>query len=86
MNVYKFKIELSAWFAKTVLSVVSAIAFGEVIASGATGHVYPIRLRWLADNEILIVTAFVMAVGFMWFCYWKGFRILRADNRYGERR
>jgi len=86
MNAYKFKIELSAWFAKTVLSVASAMAFGEVFAPGTTGHVYPTHLRWLAEHEILIVAAFIAAVGFMWFCYWKGFRILRTDKRYAGTR
>lgn len=85
MNWYRFKIELSAWFTKTVLATFSALVFLQLFVVKGYSHDYPLGLRWVAEHEWAVVTAFVAATGFMWFCCWKAFRIFRADKRYGER-
>lgn len=85
MNRYKFKIELSAWFTKTVLAVFTSFVVLQLFIPSAQTHAYPLELRWIAEHEWIVVSAFLAATGFTWLCYWKAFRILRADKRYGER-
>jgi hypothetical protein len=84
MNGYKFRIELSAWFAKTVLAVFSAFVLLQLLMYGDSVRAYPTGMRWVAEHESVIIAGFIAATGFVWFCYWKAFRILRADKRYGK--
>lgn len=85
MNWYKFRIELSAWSARTALAVLSAVVFLQLFADSSSTRSYPEGLRSVAEHEWMIVSTVLAATGFTWFCYWKAFRILRADKRYGER-
>jgi protein-S-isoprenylcysteine O-methyltransferase Ste14 len=85
VNVYRFKIELSAWFAKTVLAVLSTVVFLQLFADSSSTRSYPVSLRLVAEHEWLIVSTVLAVTGFVWFCYWKVFRILRTDKRYGAR-
>jgi len=85
MNGYKFRIELSAWFAKTILAVLSTVVFLQLFADSSSTRSYPVSLHLIAEHEWLVVCTVLAATGFVWFCYWKAFRILRADKRYGAR-
>lgn len=86
MNVYRFKIELSAWAVKTALCVVTTmIAVRTFFTPAGMAKEYPVSWRLIAENEWMFPVGLFICAGILWLCYWKTFRILRAGKRYGDR-
>lgn len=86
MNVYRFKTELSAWAVKTMLCVMTTtIAIRTFFTPVDEVRYYPLSWRMVAENEWIFPVGLSVCAGILWLCYWKTFRILRADKRYGDR-
>lgn len=84
MNLYKFKIELSAFAAKLFLCVVSAlVVLRTLIIKSSYG--YPVEMRSAVEHDWLIKSVLLLAVAALWALYWKIFHIYRSRKAYGER-
>jgi len=86
MNVYRFKIELTAWAVKTALCVLTTmIVIRTFFTPVGSDKFYPLSWRLVAENEWVFPVGLALGVAALWLCYWKVMRILRADKRYGDR-
>lgn len=85
MNWYRFKIELSAWLAKTALLTFSVLVMGRVLFQPEGGHrEYHLALRVVAENEWMFPVVLTVGLAVLWLCYWKVFQICRSRRAYGE--
>lgn len=83
MNWYRFKVELSAWLAKTALLTLSVIAMGRVLFQPEGGQrQYHLALRVVAENEWIFPVVFTVGTAVLWLCYWRVFRIYRGRRAY----
>lgn len=84
MNWFRFKVELVTWASKTALCVLSTLVLLRVLVADGS-YLYPMHMRWLAENDWAIRVLFIAAIGVSWLCYGKAAAIIRSDKRYGER-
>lgn len=84
MNWYKFKVELLAWAATTILATLTAVILLSVLfwPVGAM-HMYPVYLGIMAHHgNAGMYLFFGASLLTMWLCRWKALRILRKDPQY----
>ena len=86
MNWYKFKIEIFSVVTGTALLTLSAVVLlsFSVDRSGVTRS-HPIWMRAAVENPDVVAFGFGIALGLLWLCKWKIFRVLRNCDAYGER-
>lgn len=86
MNWYKFKIELLSVVTGTALLTLSTVVLlsFSVDNSGMTSS-HPLWMRPAINNPDVVAFGFGVALGLLWLCRWKIFRVLRDCKAYGER-
>ena len=87
MNWYRFKIELFGVGWKTFLCVLTVVLFLQTNLHYKPGTfmLVPVEYSFLVTHSWLIPLVLWSFVAFLWLAYFRAFRILRADRRYGER-
>lgn len=84
MNWYKFKIELVAVAADTVLLTLSALVlltFSVDPSEMSTAH--PLWMRPAVEHREVVFLGFSTAIGLLWLCRWQALKICRGRKAYG---
>lgn len=83
MNWYRFRIELSAWAAKTMLCVFTVVVAGSVLFAPTGGkREYPLSMRPVAEHEAVIPAVLILGLAALWLCYWRVFSTYRGRRAY----
>jgi hypothetical protein len=86
VNGYRFKVELTAWAAKTALCTLTVVVLTVMLFEPAdTVRDYPLGWRSVAENDWVFSALFTGFTALMWLCYWKIIREFRSRRAYCER-